>query len=152
MKSKMSFEVFTSGLLGLQINSLWRGVGSAVFFELGRLSERIKRDGSRGEPNGEVTIGVEWSWRIEDENSILCGSWSDEELWEPTFDRLRDTKVSEIKLFGALPEVAISTSASLSFNSFSTTEGQPAWYFVDRRAKDVCSYYVENGKVRSKIS
>jgi hypothetical protein len=151
MKTDVSFETFISGLQGLRVNNLWRGFGSAVFLELGRLSERTKRNGSPGQPVGEVTIGIEWSWRIEGENSIICGSWSDEELWEPTFDRLRNTNVSQIKLFGTLPEVAIFTSSSLCFVSFSTTEGQPAWSFVDRRADNVCSYSVKDGKIQSMI-
>jgi hypothetical protein len=39
---------------------------------------------------------IQWSWRIEDTVSILCGSWSQEHLWEPTFDLLRNKAVVEL--------------------------------------------------------
>ncbi|MCU9848870.1 hypothetical protein OEZ60_12735 [Defluviimonas sp. WL0024] len=148
MKSAPYFHNFAASLLGLQVGHLWRGYGSAVFFELGRLTAQTKRDGSVGEPVGEVTLGVECSWRIEDRDSIVCGSWSEEEIWEPTFHRFRNSTVLNLEVFGSLPEVEMSVSASLRFLSFSTTEGQPNWFLIDRRNEVQRTYYVEKGKIR----
>ncbi|MCK1662283.1 MULTISPECIES: ABC transporter substrate binding protein [unclassified Bradyrhizobium] len=50
---------------------------------------------------------VEWSWRIENAVSILCGSWSEEPLWEPTFDLLRTKSVVELSLFGRLADMTV---------------------------------------------
>ena len=64
-------------LVGMEVAHLWRGHGSAIFLEFGTLSPgSVRRDGSPGNPMGEITIGIEWSWRIENANSIVCGSWS----------------------------------------------------------------------------
>ena len=82
---------------------------------------------------GEVSLGVEWSWRIEDPIAIHCGSWSEEDRWEPAFDMLRHARIARCELFGALPEVAITTDTGVRFLSFSTTDGQPQWHLVDRR-------------------
>lgn len=76
---------------------------------------------------------IEWSWRIEEEHSILCGSWSDEELWAPSFARLLGQQVDNLGTFGRLPEVIMSLSGGLHVSSFMTAEGDPAWTLSDRR-------------------
>ena len=128
-----AFEPFAVSLVGLPISHIWRGYGSALFIELGRLQPVAKRDGSPGSPEGEVSLGVEWSWRIEDQAAIRCGRWSEEDLWEPAFDTLRGALIARCELFGALPEIAITTDGGVRFLSFSTTDGQPQWHLVDRR-------------------
>jgi hypothetical protein len=127
------FASFAASLVGLPISHVWRGYGSAIFIELGELFPRSNRDGSAGHPEGEVSLGIEWSWRIEDHAAIRCGSWSDEALWEPALDTLRGARVAQCELFGALPEIALTTDTGVRFLSFSTTDGQPQWHFVDRR-------------------
>lgn len=128
-----AFEPFAVSLVGLPISHVWRGYGSALFIEFGRLQPVAKHDGSPGNPEGEVSLGVEWSWRIEDQAAIRCGSWSEEDLWEPAFDTLRGAQIARCELFGALPEIAITTNDGVRFLSFSTTDGQPQWHLVDRR-------------------
>jgi hypothetical protein len=133
MSSAKEFDAFAATLVGLPISHVWRGYGSAIFIEIGELSQRLRRDGSPGNPEGEVSLGVEWSWRIEDRTSIICGSWSEEERWEPALNLLRNAQIARCDLFGALPEVAIGTDAGIRFLSFSTTDGQPQWHLADRR-------------------
>lgn len=128
-----AFASFAATLAGQTISHVWRGYGSALFIEIGELSPRARRDGSIGNPEGEVSLGVEWSWRVEDATAILCGSWSAEDLWEPALSLLREARIARCELFGALPEVAITTETGVRFLSFSTTDGQPQWHLVDRR-------------------
>ena len=128
-----TFHAFAGTLVGLPISHVWRGYGSAIFIEIGKLSPRYRRDGSPGNPDGEVSLGVEWSWRIEDRASIICGSWSEEQRWESALDMLRDARIAQCELLGALPEVVIETQSGIRFLSFSTTSGQPQWHIVDRR-------------------
>jgi hypothetical protein len=133
MKPIEGFESLAASLVGLPISHVWRGYGSAIFIECGKLHPITKRDGSPGHPEGEVSLGVEWSWRIEDATGIRCGSWSEEALWERGFDALRDARIARCELFGVLPEVAVTTNSGIRFLSFSTTDGQPQWHLVDRR-------------------
>jgi hypothetical protein len=129
-----TFERVSADLVGMQVAHLWRGYGSAIFLECGALSHgRLRRDGSPGNPMGEYTIGVEWSWRIEDETSIICGSWSEDDHWEPAFDLVRGSLIIGLSLFGRLPEINLALGDGRHLVSFATAEGQPAWSLGDRR-------------------
>ncbi len=142
-----AFETFAASLTGMPIGHVWRGYGSALFIEFGKLEPVARRDGSPGNSEGEVSLGVEWSWRIEDQSAIRCGSWSEEDLWEPAFDTLRDAQIARCELFGTLPEVAITTDGGIRFVSFSTTDGQPQWHLVDRRDGPPRWFTVREGKL-----
>lgn len=77
---------------------------------------------------------IEWSWRIEDETSILCGSWSGEDGWEDVFRTLVGRHVEDMSTFGRLPELSIALSGGLYVASFMTAEGQPEWTLFHRSA------------------
>jgi hypothetical protein len=126
------FDAYRLGIVGKRISSVWRGHGSAIFLELGDLSPAARRDGSPGRAAGEYGVMMEWSWRIEDETSILCGSWSDEEKWDGFFSSLIGRSIEEFSLFGRLPELSIALSGGIYVSSFMTAEGQPAWTIFDR--------------------
>ena len=134
MTPAAAFESLAGALRGLPIGHIWRGYGSALFLEPGAVSEvpRGTRDGKTW-LLGQVTLGVEWSWRVEDATAIRCGSWSDEVLWEPVFAQLLGTRIAQCALFGALPEIVLTTDTGMRLLSFSTTDGQPRWSLVDRR-------------------
>lgn len=93
----------------------------------------MRRDGSPGEPEGEISLMIEWSWRIEDGLSIACGSWSEENLWASTFARLVGRTVEDFATFGRVPEIMLSLEGDLCVASFMTAEGDPAWALFDRR-------------------
>ncbi|MCO4053049.1 MAG: hypothetical protein HEQ16_03125 [Bosea sp.] len=124
---------FAAATRGMPVSHVWRGHGSALFIQFGILTPRARRDGGPGQPQGEIELMIQWSWRIEEQRSILCGSWSDEELWEPSFARLLGRQVENIATFGRLPELMLSLSGGLHVSSFMTAEGDPAWTLIDRR-------------------
>jgi hypothetical protein len=130
------FDEFRQALIGLEVSHVWRGYGSALFIEFGTLtpSKLKRRDGSQGNPRGECGLMVEWSWRIENRTSIVCGSWSDEDIWQAVFDCLRGGRVIDATLFGRLPEVSIELANGFFIVSFMTAEGDPVWALTDRRA------------------
>jgi hypothetical protein len=125
---------FREALIGLPLSRLWRGHGSAIFLEFGHLTPRTRRSGEAGNPRGEFGLMIEWSWRIENRTSILCGSWSDEHLWEPTFDLLRNRAVVDLSVVGRLPEVVVALTEDHYVSSFMTAEGDPSWALFDRRS------------------
>jgi hypothetical protein len=128
------FAEFCEPLIGLPVNHVWRGYGSAIFLEFGKLRPTIRSDGKRGNPNGEISLMVEWSWRIEGIRSILCGSWSDATLWPKAFAKLKKAKVTDVSLLGRLNEVDIGLSNKIHVVSFSTIEGYPQWTIFNRKA------------------
>lgn len=134
MTTSSIFEKYRLGLLSRSLAVIWRGHGSAIFLEFGHLSPRIQRDGSAANPQGEFTVMIEWSWRIEDDNSILCGSWSAEDVWDDIFRSLIGRKVQDVSVFGRLPELTIALTGERHVTSFMTADGQPAWAIFDRLA------------------
>ena len=83
-----SSGAYREALLGLPVSHVWRGHGTALFVEFGELHAKKKHDGSMGNPTGDITLMIEWSWRIEKPRSILGGSWSSERRWPDMFEKL----------------------------------------------------------------
>jgi hypothetical protein len=125
---------FEIALIGQPVSHVWRGYGSALFIEFGNLipATRVRRDGSVGNPSGEITLMIEWSWRIEKPRSILGGSWSSERRWPGMFNKLMGANVIAVKTFSTLPEIEVSLSNGLRVASFMTAGGQPGWVIICR--------------------
>lgn len=141
------FESFSSSLIGLPVSRVWQGYGSAIFLEFGDVQPRRRRDGSPGNPRGQWTLMIEWSWRIEGKRKIWCGSWSDGERWPRAFSRLQGAKVVSASLFGRLPEIALRLSNGLSVVSMMTAEGDPAWSLIARDHGGSKSLCVRSGRL-----
>ncbi len=147
------FRSFETALIGKPVTHVWRGYGSALFLEFGALTEcMVGKKHPRKSLHGEYSIMIEWSWRIEDASSILCGSWSDEVLWQPTFERLLDRPVVGLSVWGRLPELVIDLADGLSVISFMTADGQPSWTIFERSLSGETSRWitVEDGKIVGK--
>jgi hypothetical protein len=138
--------LFRDGLIGMPVSHVWRGYGCALFLEFGRLSPRTRRDGNEGNPDGEFGVMIQSSWRIESARTILCGSWSDEALWEPAFVGLIGRTVVDVNTFGRLPELTIALTEDLHVSSFMTAEGEPAWALFDCREGTVTLSF-KNGEL-----
>jgi hypothetical protein len=140
-------EPFRRLLIGVPLSYVWRGHGSAIFLEFGKLSQTTRRNGERGEPRGEFGVMIQWSWRVEEERAIICGSWSEEQLWKPTFERLIGKTVVDVNLFARLPELTIVLTDNLHVSSFMTAEGEPEWTLFDRRASKTVTLSVQSGRL-----
>lgn len=125
-------STFINALIGKTASHIWRGHGSALFIEFGQLTPKKRRNGEDGNPEGEITLMVEWSWRFERKYSILGGSWSSERKWPGMFKKLIGTSVTDVQIFGHLPEISVSFSNGLRVVSFMTAESQPAWALLTR--------------------
>lgn len=128
-------EHYRRRLIGLTLSHVWRGHGSAIFLEFGELQEQTDKSGATRQPSGQFGAMIQWSWRIERNTSILCGSWSDDVLWEPSFFGLKAATATNLHLFGQVPEIMISLSNGHRIVSFMTAEGDPKWTLFDRSSK-----------------
>jgi hypothetical protein len=135
-EARSAFEAYRTALLRLELTHAWRGHGSALMLEFGTLTPRARRDGTPGNATGEYSAMLEWSWRIESDNSILCGAWSDEDLWDAAIADLKGRKVTSLELFGRLPELAIGLSGGRYVSSFMIAAGQPAWTLLHEAAPE----------------
>jgi len=112
-----------SELDGATVSHAWRGHGSALFLELGQLEESPKGNN----PNGEQTIMIEWSWRVEGKNSIIVGSWSENEDIDRVPELVIGKTLEKVEFFGRLPEISIKFNSALWLLTFMTVEGNPEW-------------------------
>ncbi|WP_139069775.1 hypothetical protein [Tardiphaga robiniae] len=138
-------QTFRDAMIGLPLSHVWRGGGSAIFLQFGRLTPRTRHSGEAGNPTGELGLMIQWSWRIENTASILCGSWSEEHLWAPAFDLLRNKVVVDLSVVGRLPEIVIALTEGLYVSSFMTAEGDPQWAVFDRRDSALRTLSVKQG-------
>lgn len=143
----MLVDLFRERLISMPVAHVWRGYGSALFLEFGLLTPTTLTDGRPGRGQGEITLMIQWSWRIEAGPSIICGSWSDEALWLPTFERLVGREVVDLSTFGRLPEIFVSLSDGYFVASFMTDNGDPDWALIDRTGGEIFTIRVRNGKV-----
>lgn len=115
--------------------------------EFGELISRKRLNGDEGNAQGELTLMVQWSWRIERKHSILGGSWSSDKKWPGMFKKLLGAQVTEVEIFGHLPEISISMSNGLRVLSFMTAEGQPEWS-LSTRNPFIGHLCVERGRLK----
>lgn len=135
---------FIDALIGKTVSHVWRGHGSAIVLEFGVLTPRTRIGAASGQAVGELSLMIQWSWRIERPRSILGGSWSSEGRWPGMFEKLKDATVSEVQINGQLPEICVALSNGLRVASFMTTEGQPEWAVISRHP-NVGSLCVKRG-------
>lgn len=142
MTANETFEKFRSSLIGAPLTHLWRGDGTAIFLEFGKLTRR-RRDGSVGNnPFGELSVGLEFDWRIERERSILCGSTGNPELWDCCFSRMHGALATELSLTGIVSELCLELSTGHRVVTCSLYEDGPDWALTDRRgAQDTWLYF-----------
>ena len=155
-RETMLLDEFRTALVGLPVSDVWRDYGSAIFLQFGELHSRTirRRDGSpvtrQGDityMQGEITLMIEWSWRIERPRSILGGSWSDERRWPGMFKKLLGAIVEDVQLIGRLHEIEVSLSNGLRVVSFMTAESQPAWALISQ-VNPRGSLHVRRGKLQ----
>jgi hypothetical protein len=145
------FAKFSDDLVG---NYVWRGAGSAIFVEFGVLHRvlgqdglpRLRLDGKPMTPNGDWTLMIEWSWRIEGPRAVSAGSWSSEAEINRVLRKLLHAHVVRVETFGKIPEICISLSNNKSILSFVTVKGDPVWSLMRRRTGAVEWMKIVKGK------
>jgi hypothetical protein len=111
----------------MTISHVWFGFGSALFLELGALSERKRKDGSIGNPQGEITVMVDFDWRVELQRSILGGSNDSKRRRTSISKKLLGTTIISVQVIGRIPELQLQLANGLWIVTFSHDKGQPTW-------------------------
>ncbi len=76
---------------------------------------------------GEVTLMIEWSWRVEKLRSIAFGSSNSKQQIENGIEKLQGAKIQSVELEGRIPEIVVGLSGERWVHSFATVESQPEW-------------------------
>ena len=133
---------FTTALAGLRISRPWKGYGSAIFLELGELSEiRSFRGGS---VTGQACISIEWDWRLELGSSVVVGSSDSGTAIHERLKLLRDHTITSLEVVGEVPEIHVRLSTGHVLRSMAMLKGDPQWSI--RTDKDRW-LYVKNGEL-----
>ncbi len=147
------FNALVATIVGLPVARAWRGHGSAVFLELGKLRAGTQRvsERARGPAGqfGEATIMIEWSWRVERRRSIQFGSFSSETRIDSGIASLVGPTVVAVSVVGRLPELVLSLSDGRWVHSFMTAGGQPVWTIFLPDASWLC---VAHGHITHEVS
>ena len=118
------FEPLTRSFVGLEISRPWRGIGSALFVEVGPLIQAYERTGHKKAERG---FDFGYSWRVEGERSVVLGSFSNDQRINRGIDALKGFTILDIEVTGRLPELYVQLSNDRWIHSFAATDGQPEW-------------------------
>ena len=143
------FNSIRTALLGLPLSNVWRGHGSALFLEFGNLTERTRVNGTIGNSWGQISVGLEFSWRIEFDRVIVCGSGGNREIWDTHLKRIRGATAATLSVFGRVPELCLELSTGHRLLTFSLDESGPEWALTDRRGSEDIWLYFEKGTICS---
>jgi hypothetical protein len=116
------FTRIAQPLIGLEVSEPWKGYGSAVFFELGRLAP-----GSYKNSEGEACIAVEWDWRVESGTTVLFGSSNSGPKIKEGIQALRGATVQSLSVSGQVPELIVHFSNGYCLRSMVMVTGDPEW-------------------------
>ncbi len=111
--SNIEINEFISPYIGKVVNRVRLGHGSAIMLDI-----------------DDLTIMIEWSWRVEKENKIAFSSWSDSTLFERLLSSLNGLYISSISFQSRLPELVVELTSNTWICSFSTVEGHPEWALI----------------------
>lgn len=136
-------------IVGMPVTDVWIGYANSIFFDFGRMlpGPVNVRTGKLSRPHGELSLSLEFSWRVESADTVLCGSMNEEQDWKPVFAQIVGLRVVGVEMFGWIPEIAVVLENDIRILSFTTFDGQPNWWFSDNRGKDREHLVVENGKL-----
>ncbi len=137
------FTKLTMNLIGLPVSLAWKGIGSAIFLELGNylLPSEYQRLLMLHQ-SGQSGISVMWDWHIEDKSHIIFGSSNSEAEIDSQISMLEDTSVAKIALVGNIPEIEVSFSNGLILRSMIMNNYGPQWTI--KICEDKYTYIIRN--------
>ena len=145
---------FTWDLIGLPITHVWRGHGSAIFLKFGEStpSKLVRKDGSPGNPKGQFGLMIDADWRLEQDQSILCGSTSDDQSIDAQLLLLQGLLVKKADLLGRLPELSLRLTTNIYVVTFKSDDDSSQWALADRRNGPPTRWLdVNDGEARVKV-
>ena len=119
-----SFESLT----GLCVSYLWFGDHTALYLELGELKAgKPRKDGTAGNPLGQITVYAGYDWRIEKTASIYSNKASANDRHQQAAAEVQQSTITYASAVGRLPELEIGFSNGLWLTTFAQNSGQPQW-------------------------
>lgn len=134
------FNDLIKPITGMTISRPWRGIGSAIFLEIGQIRTQVFR--GREQKHGEANICIEWDWRIESDIEVICGSSNSAPEIESHLGTLLGLSINGITIHGRPSELIVSLSNGMRLRSMAMVSGDPQWTI---RLKDASWLSSEHG-------
>jgi len=119
---KQYFDESVKDLIGLPISKAYNSYGSSLCMELGEITFD-----ERNREKGEAYIRLDWDWRLEDDESIICGSSNHRPKIADTAEKLIGISITNLELYGSPPEIEIHLSNHQRLRSMAMLSGYPKW-------------------------
>ena len=119
------FQVLIQPLVGLTVSLPWKGYGSAIFLELGKLAP-LKPPRQRHN-EGDACISVEWDWRVESGATVLYGSSNSRPKIASGISALQGKTIQSLAVVGQIPELIVHFSNGHCLRSMVMVTGDPEW-------------------------
>jgi hypothetical protein len=144
----MKTDPTLDSLVGLAVSHIWFGDYSALYFELGELtpSKLIRRDGSSGNPRGEVTVYAGFDWRIERPRSVYGSRDCTRRRQRSMTAKLLGAVVTSASVYGRIPELQLGFSSGMWLSTFGLSKGDPDWRISFRRPS-ILHLSTKNGRL-----
>ena len=114
-------------LVGMPVSRVWNGGASALFLELGDL-QPWDTGRRRRSKRGEVTLQIEWNWRVQTRTKILVGS--DQSNWaiNKYIRRLKGLEIVAIALDDEVKnDLIVQFSEEIQLQTSRLTSGDGEW-------------------------
>ena len=119
---KQHFDESVKDLIGLTISKAYNSYGSSLCMELGEITLD-----DRNREKGDAYIMLDWDWRLEDDDSIKCGSSNSGPKIAETAEKLTDLTITNLALYCSPPEIEIHLSNNQRLRSMAMLSGYPQW-------------------------
>lgn len=140
------FPELVEPLIDLPISRPWKGYGSAIFFELGKLTPQLTSYGKRRKAyfKGQAGISIYWDWRVGNGTRVIFGSSDSGPEIADGMKELQNLTISNITLDKELLEITVRFSNGNFLKSMTMTKGYPQWSI---RLSDEKYLGVKNGQL-----
>lgn len=111
-----NLEIIRKDLIGLPVTLPWKGHGSTIFIELGKLVPFSYKDRERYK-RGEACISISWDWRVERGHEILFGSSNRGTKIEQGIQLFKNQIIEEVDITGTVLELEVKLSGGFLLRS-----------------------------------
>ena len=119
-----NFQYYIDDLVGLPVSLAWKGYGSQIYLEIGKLAPLNKKQNHRC---GEACISIGWDWRVEKGSEILFGSSNSGPEINNRLKTLENAVIKSINITKIIPEIEVGFSNNLRLMSMLMLNDNPDW-------------------------
>ena len=153
------YAAYFDSLSGMPISHAWRGYGSAIFLEFGRLtpaknrdgSPALRRDGSSRNTKGDMEAMIESGWHIDGDGGVVADSRSAGPIIQRSVDELIGLCVVSVQAVGSPPELEIKLTTGRTITTFAEEELASQWTLFDRRSPPTKWLHVREGSLTEEV-